>query len=162
MELLTIIILLAIVTLLLFAIEALITPGFGVAGICGAVCAVVANILTFIRYGNAIGMAVLGATVAVVIGFLYWLSRSRAIERATLHSTISSTAATPAQLSIKAGDEGRAETRLALIGNAVAGGVHVGRNIIGVHPRRHPRRRRPHPRAPQARKKRLTYQNLSL
>ena len=56
MELLTIIILLAIVTLLLFAIEALITPGFGVAGICGAVCAVVANILTFIRYGNAIGM----------------------------------------------------------------------------------------------------------
>ena len=122
MELLTIIILLAIVTLLLFAIEALITPGFGVAGICGAVCAVVANILTFIRYGNAIGMAVLGA---VVIGFLYWLSRSRAIERATLHSTISSTAATPAQLSIKAGDEGRAETRLALIGNAVIDGKTV-------------------------------------
>lgn len=125
MELLTIIILLAIVTLLLFAIEALITPGFGVAGICGAVCAVVANILTFIRYGNAIGMAVLGATVAVVIGFLYWLSRSRAIERATLHSTISSTAATPAQLSIKEGDEGRAETRLALIGNAVIDGKTV-------------------------------------
>ena len=125
MELLTIIILLAIVTLLLFAIEALITPGFGVAGICGAVCAVVANILTFIRYGNAIGMAVLGATVTVVIGFLYWLSRSRAIERATLHSTISSTAATPAQLSIKAGDEGREETRLALIGNAVIDGKTV-------------------------------------
>ncbi len=125
MELLTLIILLAIVALLLFAIEALLTPGLGIAGICGAACAIIANILAFIRYGNAIGMAVLGGTVVVVVGFLYWLSRSRAIERATLHSTISSTAATPAQLSINVGDEGHAVTRLALIGNAVIEGKTV-------------------------------------
>lgn len=125
MEILTIIILLALLALLFFAIEALIAPGFGVAGIVGAACAVVANVLTFIYYGNTMGMAILGGTVAVVVGFLAWLSHSRAIERATLRSTISSTAATKAQLSVKPGDEGRATTRLALIGNAEIDGKNV-------------------------------------
>lgn len=40
------------------------------------------------------------------------------LDRMSLHSTISSTSATPSQLSVKAGDTGVATTRLALIGNA--------------------------------------------
>ena len=51
--------------------------------------------------------------------------RSKAIERVSLKSTIDSTAATQAQLSVKVGDKGKALTRLALIGNARINGQVV-------------------------------------
>lgn len=125
METLTLILLLGVVTLVLFAVEAFLTPGFGVAGGGGALCAVAANVLTFVHYGNTTGLIVLLATAAVVVGLLFLMGHSPVVDRAALRSTIDSTAATPEQLSVKPGDEGKALTRLALIGNALIDGKTV-------------------------------------
>ncbi len=69
-------------------------------------------------------MALLVSTVVVLL-FFWRLGKSKTLERISLHSTINSTAATEAQLSVKPGDEGRALTRLALIGNADINGKTV-------------------------------------
>lgn len=125
MEMITLIIILAIVSILLFAVEIFITPGIGAAGIIGTICIVAANALTFVYYGTATGFIVLGITLFVVGITLYALSKSHALERSALHTQIKSTAATQAQLSVKPGEEGVATTRLALIGNAIIGGKAV-------------------------------------
>lgn len=57
-------------------------------------------------------------STAIVLLFFWWFAHSKTLDRMSLHSTISSTSATPSQLSVKAGDTGVATTRLALIGNA--------------------------------------------
>lgn len=116
-----IIILLVILALLLFAIEGLVIPGFGVAGIGAAVCVIVADVMVYQEYGMMPAIwAVLISTVVVLL-FFWWFGRSKALDKMSLHSTISSTAATSAQLSVKVGDKGVATTRLALIGNAMIG-----------------------------------------
>lgn len=122
---LVIIILLGLLALLLFAVEALVMPGFGVAGVGAAVCTVVADILVYTEYGGAAALVALFVSVAVVLLFFWWLSRSKTLERMELKSTIGSTAATADQLAVRPGDEGRALTRLALIGNAEIGGRRV-------------------------------------
>ncbi len=113
-----IIAILVIVALMLFALEVFVTPGIGVSGILGALCALAAIVLTYSEYGfvAAVG-SLLGITVVVLL-LLWWLSRSKSLESVSLTSTIDSTAATEAQLSVKVGDKGVALTRLALIGNA--------------------------------------------
>lgn len=122
---LVIIILLGLLALLLFAVEALVMPGFGVAGVGAAVCTVVADILVYTEYGGAAALVALFVSVAVVLLFFWWLGRSKTLERMELKSTIGSTAATADQLAVRPGDEGRALTRLALIGNAEIGGRRV-------------------------------------
>lgn len=119
MEMITLIIILAIVSVLLFAVEIFITPGIGAAGITGTICVVVANALTFVYYGTQTGFIVLGVTLLVVCLTCYALYKSRALERSALHAQIKSTAATAAQLSVVPGEKGIATTRLALIGNAM-------------------------------------------
>jgi membrane-bound ClpP family serine protease len=47
------------------------------------------------------------------------------MDKVSLHTTIDSTSATTAQLSVKVGDKGKALTRLALIGNAEINGAVV-------------------------------------
>lgn len=125
MEMITLIIILAIVSILLFAVEIFITPGIGAAGITGTICIVAANALTFVYYGTQTGFIVLGVTLLVSGLALYALSKSHALERSALHTEIKSTAATAAQLSVKPGERGIATTRLALIGNALIGGKNV-------------------------------------
>ena len=114
-----------LVALLLFAIEAFVTPGFGVPGITASALILVADAITFYHYGAFIATCALFTSVAFVL-FLFWLvSRSPIIKRAELHTNIDSTNATAAQLSVRPGDEGRALTRLALIGNAEIDGKNV-------------------------------------
>lgn len=125
MEMITLIIILAIVSILLFAVEIFITPGIGAAGIIGTICIVIANALTFVYYGTTTGFIVLGITLLIVGLALYFLSKSHVLERSALHTQIKSTSATPAQLSVKPGEKGIAVTRLALIGNAVINGKTV-------------------------------------
>lgn len=116
-----IIILLVVLALLLFAIEGLLLPGYGIAGIGAAICVVAADVMIYQEYGTtAAVLAVLVSTVVVLL-FFWWFAHSRALDRMALHSTISSTAATSAQLSVSVGDRGVATTRLALIGNAKVG-----------------------------------------
>lgn len=100
-------------------------PGFGVAGVGAAVCTVVADILVYTEYGGSAALVALFVSVAVVLLFFWWLGRSKTLERMELKSTIGSTAATADQLAVRPGDEGRALTRLALIGNAEIGGRRV-------------------------------------
>lgn len=125
MSLTLIIILLVVAALLLFLAEAFLVPGVGVAGVAGTACVVAADVLVYCEYGLSAAIAALLVSTAVVILFFWWFSRSKTLERVSLHSTIDSTAATAAQLSVSVGDEGHAVTRLALIGNAEIGGKLV-------------------------------------
>lgn len=125
MSITLIIILLTALALLLFLIEATIFPGFGVFGILATVCVIAADVLVYSEYGGGAAIAAILVSTAVVLLFFGWLSHSKMIDRISLRSTISSTSATKAQLSVKPGDEGVAVTRLALIGNADIGGRTV-------------------------------------
>ena len=108
-----IIILLVVLALLLFAAEALILPGHGISGICAGVCVIVADIMIYQEYGTQAAILAVLISTAIVLLFFWWFAHSKTLDR-----TISSTSATPSQLSVKAGDTGVATTRLALIGNA--------------------------------------------
>lgn len=117
----TVIIVLAILTLLLGVIEIFFTPGFGVAGICSIGCALVDVALVYQQWGTGWAVAALIAGIVLLTLVLRWLAHSRTFDRMALHNAIESTAATHAQLSVKHGDEGVALTRLALVGNARLG-----------------------------------------
>lgn len=121
----TIILILAALTLVLGLLEIFIFPGFGVAGIGAVVCALVDVYLIYGAYGwwPAVWAVVSGLLLLALM--LWWISRSRTIDRMALHSSITSTNATEAQLSVRVGDRGRALTRLALVGNADFGGKTV-------------------------------------
>ena len=122
---LLLIIIFALLALVLFAIEAFIVPGFGITGIAATVCVVIADSLVYYYYGTFWATLALFGSIVVVLFFFRWLAKSRTIERLSLHANIDGTNATPAQLSVKPGDEGKALTRLALIGNACINGADV-------------------------------------
>lgn len=110
---------------LLFALEAFVTPGFGVAGVGGVLCIVVSVVMTYMEFGASYTiLAVLGSAVLFAL-FIWAMARSRALDRMKLKSTISSKSPTEAQLSVQAGDEGVATSRLTLIGNADIAGKSV-------------------------------------
>lgn len=123
--LMTIIILLAVLALLLGFLEIFVIPGFGFAGIGSIVCAVVDAVLIYQGYGMTAALVTTAVGVALLLLALWWMAHSRTLDRMSLSSTISSTNATPDQLSVKVGDEGRALTRLALVGNAEIEGKQV-------------------------------------
>lgn len=120
-----IILILAGVAILLYAIEALLTPGFGISGAAATLCVLVADVLVFYTFGAVAAIFAVLISAAAVLLFFWWFSRSKALERMSLHSTIDSTNATAAQLSVHPGERGRALTRLALIGNAEIAGKTV-------------------------------------
>lgn len=129
---LTIIIVLGILAFVLGLLEVYIIPGFGVAGICSALCALADVLLIGGEYGTTAAVIALFTAIAVLALMLWALSRSKTLERLSLDSTIDSTAARTEQLSVRPGDEGRALTRLALIGNAVISGKTVEVKSDGV------------------------------
>jgi len=114
-----------LIALLLFALEAFVTPGFGVAGIGATLCVVLADSLTFYYYGGFAATIALLVSTACVLLLIWWMGHSRAVERMSLHANIDSTNATAAQLAVRPGETGRALTRLALIGNAEIAGRQV-------------------------------------
>lgn len=121
----TIIIILALLTLILGVIEVFFVPGFGVAGICSVICALIDVALIYQQWGLTWAIVAVVVAIAALLLALRWLARSKDLDRMALHSTIDSTAATQAQLSVKVGDTGKALTRLALVGNAEIGGRQV-------------------------------------
>lgn len=122
---LTVIIILAAVALLLSLLEIFVLPGFGIAGIGAIICAVVDAVLIYNVYGLGWAAAAVVAAIIVLGLMLYVVAHSRTVDRMALHASIDSTNATAAQLSVRVGDEGRALTRLALIGNADFDGKQV-------------------------------------
>ncbi len=123
----TIIIILAVLALVLGLLEVFIIPGFGISGISAIICAVVDLVLIYNDYGFGWACAAVAVALVVLGAMLYIVSHTRAIDKVSLHATISSTSATEAQLSVSVGSEGKALTRLALVGNAEIGG-----NVVEV------------------------------
>ena len=121
----TVIIILAVFALLLGLLEVFVMPGFGWAGISSIACAVADAFLIYNNYGwQWACVAVIIALVVLGI-MLYVVAHSRTFDRMSLKASIDSTNATADQLSVNVGDEGRALTRLALVGNAEIGGKQV-------------------------------------
>ena len=106
------------IALLLFAIEAFVTPGFGVAGIGATICVVIADAMIYFYYDNMTATLALIISTIVVLAFIWLLTRPKTLDKMSLKTNIDSTNATKEQLSVRPGQEGVAMTRLALIGNA--------------------------------------------
>lgn len=121
----TIIITLAVLALVLGLLEVYVVPGFGITGICAIICAVVDLVLILNDYGFGWAFAALVVALIILGAMLYIVSHSRTLDEMSLHATISSTNATEAQLSVTVGSEGKALTRLALVGNAEIDGKIV-------------------------------------
>lgn len=122
---LTVIIVLGVLAFVLGMLEVYVVPGFGVAGVCSMLCALADVLLIGHEYGSVAAVAALFAAI-IVLGLMMWaFSRSKTLERLSLDSAIDSTNARAEQLSVRPGDEGRALTRLALIGNAEIAGKIV-------------------------------------
>ena len=109
---------LIIVGLILFIIEVFLLPGISIAGIISAVCLLYANYYAFDTLGTIPGCITLTISAMGVIGITIWFMRSKTVDKLSLKKTIDYRPEPLKGLDLKAGDEGIALTRLALIGNA--------------------------------------------
>ncbi len=121
----TVIIIFAAFALALGILEIFVLPGFGVAGISSIVCAIIDVVLIYNEYGFVPASICTALGIALLAIALWWVAHSKTLDKFSLHSTISSTNATKEQLSVNIGDEGKALTRLALVGNATINGKQV-------------------------------------
>lgn len=121
----TLIIVIAVLTLILGILEIFVIPGFGFSGISAILCALFDIALIYSEYGTVGAVIALTVTLIVFGLMIAWVARSKTFDKMALHTTIRSTNATPAQLSVQVGDEGKALTRLALVGNALINGHQV-------------------------------------
>ena len=118
---------LIIAGLILFIIEVFLLPGISIAGIISAVCLLYANYYAFDTMGTLPGCITLVISAIGVITITIWFMRSKTVDKLSLKKTIDYKPEPLKGLNLKAGDEGIALTRLALIGNAEFDG-----NIIEV------------------------------
>ena len=118
---------LIIAGLILFIIEVFLLPGISIAGIISAVCLLYANYYAFDTMGTLPGCITLVISALGVIAITIWFMRSKTVDKLSLKKTIDYKPEPLKGLNLKAGDEGIALTRLALIGNAEFDG-----NIIEV------------------------------
>ena len=118
---------LIIAGLILFIIEVFLLPGVSIAGIISAACMLYANYYAFDSLGTLPGCITLAISAIGVIAITIWFMRSKTVDKLSLKKTIDYKPEPLKGLDLKAGDEGVALTRLALIGNAEFDG-----NIIEV------------------------------
>ena len=118
---------LIIAGLILFIIEVFLLPGVSIAGIISAACMLYANYYAFDNLGTLPGCITLAISAIGVIAITIWFMRSKTVDKLSLKKTIDYKPEPLKGLNLKAGDEGIALTRLALIGNAEFDG-----NIIEV------------------------------
>ena len=122
-----IIVSLIIAGLILFIIEVFLLPGISIAGIISAICLLYANYYAFDTMGTLPGCITLAISAIGVVAITVWFMRSKTVDKLSLKKTIDYKPEPLKGLNLKAGDEGIALTRLALIGNAEFDG-----NIIEV------------------------------
>lgn len=118
---------LIIAGLVLFIIEVFLLPGVSIAGIASAACLLYANYYAFDTLGTVPGCITLAISAIGVIAITIWFMRSKTVDKLSLKKSIDYKPNPLKGLDLKAGDEGVALTRLALIGNAEFNG-----NIIEV------------------------------
>lgn len=119
-----IIISLILIGLILAAIELLIIPGFGLAGIAGLGSMAGAVIYTFHVYGTTAGLLVLiGILLLMLLMYVFFL-KSGTWKRLTLKDSISSkVGTTPEEKGLAAGLEGITITRIGPMGTARFGNI---------------------------------------
>ncbi|MBQ8889450.1 MAG: nodulation efficiency protein D (NfeD) [Bacteroidaceae bacterium] len=113
-----IIVSLIVAGLLLFAIEVFLIPGISIAGLTSAGCILYANYYAFSTLGTVLGIITLVISALGVIAVTVWFMRSKTVDKLSLKKSIDYRPEPLKGLDLKAGDEGVAITRLALIGNA--------------------------------------------
>ena len=113
-----IIVSLIVAGLLLFAIEVFLIPGISIAGLASAGCILYANYYAFSTLGTVLGIITLVISALGVIAVTVWFMRSKTVDKLSLKKSIDYRPEPLKGLDLKAGDEGVAITRLALIGNA--------------------------------------------
>ncbi len=125
----TLIITLIILGLILIAIELLIIPGFGLAGILGLLSIVGAVVLSFTNYGQSTGLIVMGSVILLLSLGTWLVLRSGTWRRLTLNESISSKVdSRPSEKGLEKGTSGIALSRL-----APAGKARFGNNDTEVH-----------------------------
>ncbi|MFR1987888.1 MAG: hypothetical protein ACLS29_07290, partial [Prevotellamassilia sp.] len=92
----TLIILLAVLTLILGLVEIFLFPGFGIAGIGALICAFVDTALIYQESGWEWAMFTIVAGVILLLILLKWVARSKALDKMSLHTSLHSTNATEA------------------------------------------------------------------
>lgn len=103
---------------LLFIIEVFLVPGISIAGFASACCLLYANYFAFDALGTIPGLITLAISAIGVIGITIWFMHSKTVDKLSLKKTIDYRPEPLKGLDLKAGDKGKALTRLALIGNA--------------------------------------------
>ena len=129
------IITLIILGIVLIAIELLIIPGFGFAGVLGLLSIIGAVILSFTTYGQVTGLIVLGAVILLLSLCTWLVLRSKTWRKLTLRESISSTVdIQPSEKGLATGTPGVTLSRLAPAGKARFGEtdteVHSQEGII--------------------------------
>jgi len=122
---------LIIAGLLLFIIEVFLLPGVSIAGIASAACLLYANYYAFDTLGTFPGCITLAISAIGVIAITIWFMRSKTVDKLSLKKSIDYRPEPLKGLNLKAGDEGVALTRLALIGNAEFDGHIIEVRSIG-------------------------------
>lgn len=122
---------LIIAGLLLFIIEVFLLSGVSIAGIASAACLLYANYYAFDTLGTFPGCITLAISAIGVIAITIWFMRSKTVDKLSLKKSIDYRPEPLKGLNLKAGDEGVALTRLALIGNAEFDGHIIEVRSIG-------------------------------
>jgi membrane-bound ClpP family serine protease len=127
----TLIITLIALGILLLAIEVLIIPGFGFAGVIGLLSIIGAVILAFVEYGQVTGLLVLGCVIVITSLSTWLILRSKTWKNISLRDTISSKVDNaPEEKGLTAGTQGVAISRL-----APGGKVRFGNTDVEVYSR---------------------------
>lgn len=129
-------IVLIILGFILLAIEMLVIPGFGVAGVLGCASLIGACIFAFIGFGTLIGCIVVVSVVALVIIGIFFLLKTNTWKKLSLKTNIESKVDdSPENKGLKVGDKGMTVTRLAPSGhvnfNSVIVEVTTREGLIG-------------------------------
>lgn len=115
----TLIITLIAVGILLLAIEVLIIPGFGFAGVIGLMSIIGAVVLAFVEFGQVTGLIVLGFVILITSVSTWLILRSNTWKNISLRDIISSKVdSAPEEKGLSVGTQGVAISRLAPSGMA--------------------------------------------
>ena len=113
---------LIIIGLIFLALEILVIPGVGIAGIIGFILMAVGIWQTYAGYGTTTGHIVLASTFVLTILTLVLSLRSKTWRKLALSTSIDSKVNTIDDRVIKEGDSGKTISRLAPMGKAIING----------------------------------------
>jgi membrane-bound ClpP family serine protease len=108
-----------LIGLIFLALEILVIPGVGVAGVIGFILIAVGVWQAYASHGLAAGHSVLGGTLALTVLTLVLSLRSKTWRRLALSTSIDSKVNVIDETKIKPGDTGKTVSRLAPMGKAI-------------------------------------------